>query len=334
MTSKTAIDRIRESAGSMAVGDASDGIITAAITIADRLYIVKEKAIYRIALADEIDPKRTRSDIPNTQQLIVNAGSDSEIVRRILLTAEELFKKDRLLSSIDLDEARLASLEVLKFVIAANEVSQIYKSAKMAAEAGISSPKDMSFKLPAIPGIEARATTFIQKCDHSFQAIYKLCSIFYTEAEMRKAGKWLDGFVAVLQSRLEAGDKFIEFATALASIGKQVRNVRHCIEHPKKISIIVQDYRLTPSRELAEPTIQVIHDTSASGPEPFGAFMEGVVSQLLDGVEFLIAYLASRNIESPGNIPVFVAEVPENQRRNGVRYGYLIDFGGSVSRLG
>ena len=53
---------------------------------------------------------------------------------------------------------------------------------------------------------------------------------------MRKAGKWLDGLVTLLRSRLETDDPFIEFAAALASVGKQVRNIRHCIEHPKKIS--------------------------------------------------------------------------------------------------
>jgi hypothetical protein len=335
MNSKSAIDRIRESAGSMTIGDASDGVITGAITIADRLYIVKEKAIYRFAFADEIDPQRTRADIPNTQQRIINAGSDSEIVRRILLTAEELFRKDRLLSGIDFDAALVTSLEILKDVIAANEVAEIYRNAKIAAESEALSSRDMSFKLPAIPDIEARAKTFIQKCDHAFQAIYKLCCVFYSEAEMRNAGKWLDGFVVILKSRLEPDDRFIEFASALAGTGKQVRDIRHCIEHPNENQrIIVQDYSLTLTRELAEPTIEVVHKTSAFTPKPLGAFFELMLNQIFDGVELLMAYLASRNISPPGNLSVYVGEIPENQQRNGVRFGYLISMGGSVSRLG
>ncbi|EJJ25013.1 hypothetical protein [Rhizobium sp. CF142] len=335
MNSESSIDRIRESAGSMTIGDTSDGIVTGVITIADRLYVVKQKAIYRVAFADEIDPQRTRADIPNTQQIIVNAGSESYIVRKILLTAEELFRKDRLLSGIDFDAARLTSLEILKDVIAANEVAEIYKNAKIAAESEVSSSKDMSFKLPAIPDIEARAKTFIQKCDHAFQAIYKLCCVFYNEAEMRNAGKWLDGFVVILKSRLEADDPFIEFASVLAGTGKHVRDVRHCIEHPKENQrIIVQDYSLTLSRELAEPTIEVVHKTSSFPPEPLGAFFELMIGQMLDGVELLMAYLASRNISPPGNLPVYVGEIPENQQRNGVRFGYLISMGDNVSRLG
>ncbi|MNY78505.1 hypothetical protein D3C86_2187740 [compost metagenome] len=55
---------------------------------------------------------------------------------------------------------------------------------------------------------------------------------------------------------------------------------------------------------------------------------------MLDGVELLMAYLASRNISPLGNLPVYVGEIPENQQRNGVRFGYLISMGGNVSRLG
>ena len=137
MTKKKEIDRLRESAGRIKVGDGSDGAITGMMTISNRLYIIKEKAIYVIAMADEIDPKRTRADIPNMQQIVVDAGSGSEIVRRILLTARELFRKDRLLEPIDWNAVLIAALELLRDVLAAQEIAEEYAANKRAAEAKV-----------------------------------------------------------------------------------------------------------------------------------------------------------------------------------------------------
>ena len=64
MTSKTRksrIDQIRDGASSMIVGDDTDGAIKGMVSVADQyLYVIKEHAIYRVLLADEIDPERTR----------------------------------------------------------------------------------------------------------------------------------------------------------------------------------------------------------------------------------------------------------------------------------
>ncbi len=66
---KRRIDQIRDSAGSFTIGDDSDGAIKSFVTIGGRLYVIKEKSIYALALADDIDPEAdffgaSRSNLP------------------------------------------------------------------------------------------------------------------------------------------------------------------------------------------------------------------------------------------------------------------------------
>ncbi|MCR4268269.1 hypothetical protein [Nitratireductor sp. ZSWI3] len=335
MIDKRPIDKLRESAVGMTVGDASDGAITGMITIAERLYVIKEKAIYLLAMADEIDPQRTRADIPNTQQLVLNSGSNSESVRRILLTARELFREHRLIEMIDWNAVLLSALEILKDVIAAQETSDEFIKLKVAADAAIIPPQERAFRMPAISGLEGRVKSFIQKTEHAFQGLYKTCALFYPE-EMQKAGKWLDGFAAVVETRYGNQDEFTLFAKELANFGKIIRNARHCVEHPKTTQQLeVRDYQLTADRILEEPMIRVIHNDTPIERMPLGQFMEEVTIQLHDAAELLLAYLAAKHTAALGQFQVAVGEIPENQRGNdGVRFGYLINIGGTLQRLG
>ncbi|CDM57610.1 MULTISPECIES: hypothetical protein [Rhizobium] len=335
MNTKKPIDKIRDGAGQMDVGDEADGRITSATTINDRLYIIKERAVYVIAMADEIDPDRTNIGIPNTQQLVLSIGSDSEIIQRILLTAAELFKKDRLLPEIDWNAALVTALDIVKDLVAAQEIAESYNVAKLNAESKMQSAKGMSFRLPAIPDIQARTKDYIQKMDHAFQNVYRLCSIFYDEKDMRAAGAWLDGFVVNLQTRLAIDDPFIPFATALANFGKLVRNIRHCIEHPKSSQRLdLRDYHLTPNRELVAPSIAVVHPATPIDQTPLEEFFAVILSQSVDGIETLMAFLAASNVATLGKFQIMVGEVPEHQRRDGVRFGYLVGVGGGWNRLG
>lgn len=59
MTDKRPVDCLRDGAGSLEVKIPDDNsAITGMITFGDRLLSVKEKGIYEIKLADQIDPER------------------------------------------------------------------------------------------------------------------------------------------------------------------------------------------------------------------------------------------------------------------------------------
>lgn len=317
------------------IGDESDGAVKSLATIGGRLYAVKDKAIYAVALADDIDPARSREDIPNTVQKVFDVGSSDEIVTRSLLTGIELFKKDRLLDTVDHEAALSCVFEILRDLVSAFEISREVDAFIAKARENRIKPNGGAVALPSFPALHAQTKSFIQKLDHAMQNIFNLACVFYGEATLRKAGKWLDGLAIHLAETLPTDNDFVGFASELAKLGKMVRNNRHCIEHPKPAQRIdLQDYRITPTRELAEPSITVIHNETPIDPTPVDEFMRFFNEQALAGTELLMVFLAGHHLAPFGAFNIGVGEIAEKQRRDGVRFGYLVEIGGAVHRLG
>jgi len=121
----------------------------------------------------------------------------------------------------------------------------------------------------------------------------------------------------------------------VANFGKMVRNNQHCIEHPRPTQRIeLHDYRITATRELLEPSIAVVHDETPVDLTPVDQFMHFFNEQALAGTELLMVFLAGHHLAPLGQFQIGVGEVPEEQRRDGVRFGYLINFNGKPQRLG
>ncbi|MVA19574.1 hypothetical protein GOZ94_11505 [Agrobacterium vitis] len=332
---KRKIDRIRDGAGMLTIGDESDGAVISAEGINHRLYVIKEEAIYVIALADQIDPDRTREDIPNTVQKIADIGAKSEVVQKTFLTGLELFKKQRLIDSVPYETALLSVIDIMNDLAAADAVAGEIQRALLRNREKQVQPKQGALALPSYPSLRAETKTFIQKMDHAMQGVFNLCALFYGEENLRKAAPWLDGVHRHLIETLPDDDEFIKFADALASFGKLVRNARHCIEHPKtEQQLTVNDYRLTANRELLEPEIGVIHKATPIEAVRADEFFRYFIENALVGCETLMAFLAGRHMAGLGGFEVVVGEIPEAQRRSGVRYGYLVNLGGNFSRLG
>ena len=332
---KRKIDRIRDSAGMFMVGDESDGAVKALATIGGRLYAIKDKAIYTVAMADDIDPERSREDIPNTVQKVFNLGSSDEIVVRSLMTGIELFRKDRLQEPVDYEAALTCVFNILRDLISAFEISEEFDKFIVEARKNSIRSKGGAVALPSYPALHAEVKSFIQKLDHAMQNIFNLACVFYGEETLRKAGKWLDGLASHLAATLAPGNDFIGFARELANFGKMVRNNRHCIEHPRPTQRIeLHDYRITATRELSEPSIAVVHDETPIDLTAVEQFMHFFNEQALAGTELLMVFLAGHHLAPLGQFQIGVGEVPEGQRRDGVRFGYLINFNGNPQRLG
>jgi hypothetical protein len=332
---KSRIDRIRESAGMMTVGDDSDGAIVSMATIGDKLFAVKEGAIYAISLADSIDPKRMREDIPNTVQKVFEVGSNSEVVQRLLLTGMELFKKDRFHENVNFGLALNIVIEIMRDVLAASALRDEFEAVLQQVRSRQLATKQRALSLPSFPSLHSQVKSFVQKIDHMVQSVFNLICVFYDEPTLRKAGKWLDGLATHLKSEVDQKDEFAAFAKDLARLGKLIRNVRHCIEHPKtNQKLLVVDYSLNAEAVLLEPSITVIHDYTPVDIAPVQEFMRYFLDQLIGGVEILMAFLAGRHLVPLGGLQIVVGEIPPEQRRLGVRYVYLVNMGGKFARLG
>ena len=84
------IDKIRDSALSITLSADTRGIIDMG-EINGALYLIGCSAIYRVQLADEIDPRRRNIAIPNTYQKVLSYGTEFPYVQQTLMTARRLF---------------------------------------------------------------------------------------------------------------------------------------------------------------------------------------------------------------------------------------------------
>ena len=82
------IDKLRSGAGSLEINSPDDdSAISEMISTGDRLLVVKEKGIYEVKFADQVDPERTNIDVPNTVQRILPYGAQDAWIGAVVLTA-------------------------------------------------------------------------------------------------------------------------------------------------------------------------------------------------------------------------------------------------------
>ncbi|MGO1160523.1 hypothetical protein ACTOV4_01030 [Brucella sp. C7-11G] len=328
---KAQIDQVRSSALSMQIGNEEDGAVLDMIEIGGRLHIIKNKSIYCVALADETDPERKVISIPNTQQKILGYGADSFIVQRVLLTAKELFKVDRLIGSLDAKEALRASVELTQNICSANEIAEQIDDIFRDNEKKTLKSNSGSLTLPSTPNLIPQCKTFIQKAEHALQCMSKICVVFCGQSILKK---WPDGLVKYMKEN-DGDSETIAFIEQFADFGKKLRNIRHCIEHEKKSQRLeIFDYGLGSTGKLSAPTIAVVHEETPISTVPVDQFMNHLVSTLVTFSESLIATMANQNVTDFGVFRVVVGELPENMRRLGVRYGYLIKIDGRYQKFG
>ena len=188
MENKRPIDRIRESGGQADIGTKEDGDIVEVKNIGGRILIIKQRSIYEMVLADTIDPQRTNISLPPTiHKLIINKGTESEIVSRIFLTAKSVFSSDYIVNTVDcnkilslaidmLSEMSLLEQEILGYQEKENAASTEYEERRK---------QKVSFELPSIVNLESICKTIFQKTDHIEQILMEIIVQFYPNHGLR-----------------------------------------------------------------------------------------------------------------------------------------------------
>jgi hypothetical protein len=208
---KIRIGKIRDGALSMQVGDENDGPISGMVSVLDTdMYIIKRHAIYRAFLADEIDPERTNSNIPNGYQKIVGQGSESKIVARSFLTANVLFNSNQFNGQVDLKRIMDLSIVVMKELLAAQTIERDLIVEQGRALSAFQQPKQRALALPSVEGLNESLKTFVQKIEHATQSIFAFTQQFYGHSE-----KMWNGFETEIQKLYGASDEFSKFAGSM-----------------------------------------------------------------------------------------------------------------------
>jgi hypothetical protein len=332
MPEKRPIDRHRDSGKSMEVGTPEEGAITEMISLRNTLFIVKERAIYTVNLADQIDPARSNINIPDIQQKFASEGSDSDRVCRIFLTARELFNKSYLAREFDCECGLTFCVRLLQDVLAMHEATVSLREAQEKASQSIKEGRG-SLVLGAIPDAFVRAKSFIQKAEHATQTLYALCGFFFGK-ELEAKGKWFDGVSNLIKEKYGASDEFFTFAEKGARFCKFLRNARNCVEHENPNQrIIVNDYTLHASGDIRPPFIEIIHPETPEPAMPLFSFMEQMTQSVVNVTENFIAFLCAKHVQPITGFPVEVGLIPEEQRSNKmVRYGYVVWMGNQLVR--
>ncbi len=332
---KRPIDRLRDGAGSLEVKSRDDdSAITGMIAFGDRLLAVKEKGIYEIKLADQIDPERGNINVPNTIQRILPYGSNEPWVGAVLLTGNDLLKKEVLNEHIDVERAMSLVIEIAQNIASAKELLDAFSSSQHIelAKYDLEIKKDRSVILPSMKGIANKCKEFLQKSDHALDGLFKVVKVFYQNVgkggweslkkKVEEESPSIDNFNEVLSQRL----LFLQF----------VRNARNCVEHPRnKQKIITTDFSVDADNKLHPPLIEVVHPKTPHAPVPVVDLMSQVIDSIVDIVELMLAFLCNRHIRPISGFPVQVHEFPADHRRTeNVKYGYGVATGNTVIRFG
>lgn len=325
------IDKLRDGAGSIEVrtpGDDSE--ILEIISIGERLLIVKEKCVYEVKLADQIDPERTNVATPNTVQRILPYGAGDAWIGATLLTAHRLLKGSSAPDKVDGDDALALVLEIVEDISGARQLNDSYAKAEADAAANLD-PKirpDRSILVPAIGSVESRCNEFLQRGDHALRDLLRLVRMFYSDIG---SGGWES-----LKAKVDGGpkdiDNFSKFLADVLPFLQLIRNARNCVEHPRpQQRLSVTDFALDPKNVLLPPMIEVIHPKTPLQKAPVGAFFSQALQNLVSIVELMIVFLCARHVKSFGEMQIQVMEIPPERRRfPHVRYGYGTWLGGAV----
>ena len=318
----------------MEIGTDDDrSAIKSMFAIGGVFHAIKERGIYVIRLADEIDPGRTNPSLPNTQQRVLAYGSDSELVGRTLLTAKNLFNSTYLPKSFDHERALVLAFDALKDLAAMQGSAADYQKAETEAIADFESQQQTqgALALPAIGDTKSRCKTFAQKADHASGALHKIAKLFYKASDV---GTGFSALAKFAERKYGKDDPFTKFLVAVVPFMTFIRETRDCLEHEhsrQDQKCIVTDFTLAHDCTIVRPTIEVRYRKAQYPAEPVLEFMVQVNGELPKVIEMMMAYMCSKHVQFFGGLPIQVVELPEHQRgEKYVRFSYGLYQGAQV----
>ena len=325
------IDKLRSGAGSLEINTPDDdSAISEMISTADRLLVVKDKGIYEIKFADQVDPERTNIDVPNTIQRILPYGAQDAWIGAVVLTANHLLRSPCLPSDINGAEAFAVVLEIAEDIAGAHELVEKYCDAENVAIRSFDPNirKNRSFIVPALGNIETRCNEFLQRSDHSLQKLFRIVQVFYPDVG---SGRW-EGLKTKIGGESKDIDNFPQFLDETVPFLQLIRNARNCVEHPKpEQRLVTVDFSVDARNVLLPPTVEIIDPSTPLPRVSVNAFFTQTFKDLVRVVELMVVFLCARHVSTIGGFPVQVVEFPEKRRRSPhVRYGYGTKIGDEI----
>jgi hypothetical protein len=331
------IDRIRNSALSMKVGEAGDGRVCAMIDMQDSLFSIHEHAIYAVQLADQIDPQRENAALPNTHQKILSMGAQDPAVGRTYLTAYALFKSTHLGDEFEEKRALKLAFDFLSDVAAMVEMQRGLESAtnKAIEELAALPARNRNLRLPALGDASHRCDAFTQKIGHAVDTLEEIARLFYPN---EITNKWVDSLIALLARKHGDNAPVTRAMRERGPVILRLRNLRNMVEHPKQgDQITVHDFKLSPSMDLVVPSVVIERPEEETATCSLVSLMQQVCDALVDEAEHLFGLLAAANVRPFSKFNVCLIELPKDRRPKSnphQRLSYGIEIHGRVQPFG
>src|SRR5258706_14381041 len=243
MKGRLPIDAKRDAAFSMTIEGA--GALTDMIPIGDTLFIVSERCVHAVKLADQIDPQRSNPNIPHTQQKVLPVGSTDLVVGQVLLTANTLFEPKFLGAEFNREEALKLALDLLKDLVAMIEISTRLLAAEQTSREAFEArgARGDALQLPSVDNVEARFDSYIQKAGHVVDTLEQIAELFYPTQITKK---WVDSLLELVTARYGSDSPFAKFMRGARLALLYVREIRNMIEHPlADCRVEVRDFSIT-----------------------------------------------------------------------------------------
>jgi len=299
------------------------------------LHLIGNSAIYRVQLADEIDPQRTNITIPNTYQRVLSYGTEHFFVRQILMTARRLFNNNVLDPALDCSVGINLSFEALLDMAVMYAIINKMRDKLQQASEEIKNiaAEQRSMKIPSIGDVRSEAKVFLQKADHVTAALFNIAKLFYGSTIDRHR---FESLHILISKKYGEDTPFAKFLKTAVPFLKFVRNARNAMEHPDKTKgIKITDILLLPSGEFKPPSIEIVHPETPQSPISFIVLMEQITNQLASVFEIMLAHLCGVNVQSFAGMSLVVIEYDENQQKAfKCRYGYASRIGNKLVPFG
>jgi hypothetical protein len=293
------IEKKRNRGGSADIGTNEDGGIVEMININDHVIMVKEKSIYQLVLADTMDPKRERPDLPpSVHTKLLDQGADDPFVARVFLTAKAVFDPNHYPANIDVRRGLWIMLDVVRELVAMREEIEGYSTEYANACKDFEERNGVpGFMLPSIPDTLTRCKTIFQKADHACQYLMNMIRLFYPEISEKK---YYTDFEQFVKEKYGSNDAFSEFLGQVVPFIMEIRNARNCFDH-RKAELHLTGFELRDASSVLAPTIEMEFNGSIIPRQDLGTYLSQVMADLVNVIEHMLPLSGEQTYPTVGH---------------------------------
>lgn len=297
------IDQFREGAGMLEIADPEDpSPISGFLQISDdRLFVIKERSVFEILLADNIDPDRINPNIPNSYQKILKCGSSDEDFSRILMMVDHLCDMKRVKEHIDRNFVITSTIRLQERLCRIKDYIEIIENEENLCNNIIEDAdqiRNKGYQIPQIQNLDSTVKLCAVEMRKCFNHIF---DIFNHAFKLNKQIRYTE--IRDLLARIYGeADDFVQFLDEASESFTFFRTLRNSIEHPKhNEKLEVENFQILPSGEIYSPTIRFVYRKKTYGPAHIVSSLKENKALLIEICERFLAFTFSYQMKEKRN---------------------------------